>query len=191
MIAAQNLANQIAAPIMNAWNPLDYLPALAHTEIMAPVPTDPLTVEVIEEAGLKVRDTVGWPQTNRAWATVQECQEASMWGAVGTLKRFTRDNQHNFAGLMGGFCANMGAMFMMSAFSDDEKCEYDYTPSMKLATIFAENGLAMDPDQPRYKFRDFAGYLHMNDKSGYSPSFEEAVDYCNGPAQIKLITYGK
>lgn len=191
MIVAQDLSNQLAADLLEESKVLEQIPDLSKVEIKAPVPNDPLTLELIAEQGLELDDVIGWPQTNTKWATVEECQEASMWGAVGTLEDFVRENKHRFEGLMGGFCANMAAMFIIAAWDDTGRPEYKVAPSMHTASTFAENGLAMAPLQPLSKFKDFAGYLHMNDQAGYYPSLKETVDYCKGPANIKLINYGR
>lgn len=71
---AYHFATQVLDGPMRMWHPLREIIGLEDVEIPAPAPRNPLTREVIEEAGYEVDPAVNWAGSSRPWTTMDELQ---------------------------------------------------------------------------------------------------------------------
>ncbi|MBW2672659.1 MAG: hypothetical protein JRD89_04475, partial [Deltaproteobacteria bacterium] len=87
---AHNYALQVIDPYLQEWHPLDNIEGLEHMELVAPAPTNPLTREVIQEAGYDPDQLTGWPGSSRKWSTITQIWDATRSKATENFKRWCK-----------------------------------------------------------------------------------------------------
>ena len=189
LFASSTLSYQVLQNDLRRWHPIDMLEDVGTLEVRAPVPTDPLTLEVIEEAGIPLAECIGWPQTDQLWSSIQDLADTTQWGVTENLERFVLRNKHSFMGFVGAETATESARFALAALEPDETIDVDFTPSAKIVEKMLGASMCLAPTMPPAKLRDFAGYMHQCDRDDYNPSLKEIRDFCYGPADIELVGF--
>jgi len=184
--SASLLAYQYLHDDIQDWHPLDMIEDVATTEVMAPIPTDPLTLEVIEEGEIPLSEGIGWPQTNKLWTSIEELADTTQYGASENLKLFVERNKHSFMGYWGASAGVESAMFALASLQHADDLTYDYTAAVKICNKLLEHSTYLDPAQGAAKLRDFAGFMDQCEKNDDNPTFEDIKKFCGGPAAIKL-----
>jgi len=159
---AVNLSLQAAYPLLEEWNPLEEVDNIGELYIKAPVPTDILTIEVIEEAGYNVEDLCGWPGINKLWASLDEISTIADDYAARNIRHFGEKNRHNIAAFIGAQNANDFAVNMIAALEGPDQVVVDYIRESRIMIIILDNGFifpdAITPEQIG-KFQDWC-YTH-------------------------------
>ncbi len=190
-LSAATLSYQLLHDDIQDWHPLDMIEDLQDLELKAPIPEDPLTLEIIEESGIPLEEACGWPQTGKLWSPIEEIADTTQWGATENLDRFVLANKHSFTGYWAAATALETSRFALATLESEAEVQRDYIPSAKMATKMLGAGLTPDPSEPLTTLRRFAGYMHECDRTGYNPTVKEIQSYCAGPAAIKLREYSK
>jgi len=184
--AASTFGFQYLHDAVKDWHPCDMVDDIPNLQIHAPIPEDPLTLEVIEEEGIPLQDVVGWPQTNEKWSTFEELADVTRWGVAENLERFVLRNKHSFLGLAGAMTSIESSRFALATIESEAEVDTDFTPAVKIATKMLESSYSLRPDQSLALRQGFALYLHHCNFTAYNPSMNEIQSYCSGPAGIEL-----
>jgi len=128
MIVACNMASQGLKPLIDQWDPLDEVEGLEHVEIRAPRPEHPTTIWMLEDEGVDVANSVGWPRLDKEWATYDE-----LWGAYQDTtsrqcQKFFERNSRNYDGLLGMQQAYEFGMNMRYILDEKGTPEWDHDP---------------------------------------------------------------
>jgi len=186
--AANYLAHQTVMPVHQAWNPLDTVNDLMDVETLAPQPTDPLTLEIMEELKTPVDEFTGWPHNGQRWANVSEIMDAAEQPAAENVKRFVGRNNNSWTGYAGGALACDAATYMLANIEGEDQIQYDYSGRSKIAGNILQAGYYPDPDQDPGRLRAFENYLISSDLGRQSTAIKDVLYYCQRN-RIKLISY--
>lgn len=182
------LAAQALMPFQQQWNPLEMVEDVATAEVMAPVPTNVLTLEVIAEVGIPLEEVCGWPHSGELWANVEEISDAVQPVATDNLNRFVERNQHNWMGYAGGALATETADYTLANLEGPDEVQYNYNSKSRVAGVMLGSGYYVDPDQPRDKLDLFVLFLDYIEAENIVPTMVAIKDFCqwNG---IGLLTF--
>lgn len=187
-LATANLAYQHVMEANKVWHPLESVDSTDELEILAPIPTNPITLEIIEEGPEPLERVIGWPQTGTLWANMRELQEITAPMATENLKAFMSRNKHSWTGYIGGVSAVNGADFSLGSIEAEEDVFYDYSVQTKVATLLLSNSITLDPDQPDDRFELFNAWLEQLDANNDCPTLSDVVSFCGASQNnIKLL----
>jgi len=173
MLAAAFLSQQECLTAQKDYNPLDHVEDIEKTEMRAPIPTNILSLEVIEEEGIPLDEVVGWPHDGRLWTPTKEIVEN--YRPVGTswLYDYMKRHEHDWYGFAGGSLASMIAEHSSASIEGEDQISYDYTPRSKWGHIMLENGIYPDPSQPEEKLRLLTSILSQYDYENWDPHYKD------------------
>lgn len=126
MIVACNMASQGLKPLLDAWNPLDEVKNLENVEIRAPRPEHPTTIWILEDEGVDIANTVGWPRLDKEWATYEELFEANVDKVSSQANNYLKRNCRNYEGLLGMQQMWEFGMNMLYLMDEPGTPEFDY-----------------------------------------------------------------
>jgi len=186
-IAALQLSYQALMTEINQWHPLDHIIDVTDIQIQAPVPTNILTLEVIEEAGKRLEDVCGWPQTDTLWAPLQMIMDISEQIARDNLAMQLKANKHTWTGYASGIAAVDSAQYFLATLEGEPLVEEDMAPSIKIAMNMLHHNTTLSPINDDSKFQLFADWMQRHDDDNTQPTIREIQDFCQGSAGIALL----
>lgn len=188
VIVAAYIGNQVMAPILKQWHPFDNVPNIQDLHFMAPIPKDPLTIEIIEEEGFEVLATCGWPHNNQMWTTMDSFVESSADIASDNLRHMIDLNKDNRRGDLIGQMANEIALQSMANLVGEENVVYDYSAANKAAGVMLYNGYHISEDATDEQIKLLTDWLDEFDAIEEHPDFKELYKYCSNN-RIPLIPF--
>ncbi len=189
LIITAYLAHQVAAPILKQWHPIDNVPNLEELHFMAPIPKDILTIEIIEEHGLDVLSTCGWPHNKEMWTTIMPFVDYGKEIATQNLYHMIELNKDNHRGQLIGYLGNQIAFQSLANLVGEENVIYDHTAASKVANAMLHAGLQFSGSTPPEKAVLLTDWLEEMDAIEDSPSLKEVILYCRNNG-ISLVPYG-
>ncbi|MBW2091449.1 MAG: hypothetical protein JRI34_04900 [Deltaproteobacteria bacterium] len=182
-------ANQMIAPYLKQWHPHDNVENIQDIHFLAPIPKDPLTIEVIEEEGLDVLSTCSWRHNNKMWTKIGDYWESSKDIATQNLYHMIDLNKDNRRGQLIGYLGNQIAMQSLSNLVGEENVRYDFTAATKAAETMMYAGYQLQDNIPPDKLQLLVDWLDEMDSIEDSPNFKELSLFCRNN-RIPLVPYG-
>jgi len=140
MIVACNMASQGLKPLLDSWDPLDEVKNLENVEIRAPRPEHPTTIWMLEDEGVDIENSVGWPRLDKEWATYEELFEANVDKVSSQAENYLKRNCRNYAGLLGMQQMYEFGMNMLYLMDEPGTPDWDYEPQYGGWVLWAEGG---------------------------------------------------
>jgi hypothetical protein len=187
MLAAY-VGNQAIAPWLKDWHPVDNVDDIEQLHFMAPIPKDPLTIEIIEELGFDVLSTCGWPHNGQMWTSFNDFMAAGRPNATYNLMHMMEINKDNRRGELIGHLGNEIALQSLANWAGEENVSYDYTAPEKFVYSLFLNGYGLDPDTGPQKLGLLEGWLRELQSINDSANFAEIRTFCknNGVSLVPL-----
>lgn len=141
---ALNGATQVLKPYLDLWNPLDQVDGLEHALLEAPRPEKPSTLFILEELGVDIEDSIGWPGLDKKEATAEELWNFYQQPSAEAFTAFAMRNRRNYLGMTA--CQN-GFEFaknMCLFASGYETVIEEYAPGWNGWYNFYANGCKLD-----------------------------------------------
>lgn len=157
-------------------------------ELRMPRPTNILTLEVIEEEGIKVDDVVGWPHSSKPWAPATEIVEEYAQPCKDYFNEYMGMHDKDWTGYIFKTLACDAHFYTLAAAEGEAQVGYDYTATSKGCSILLENRMYPDPDQPAGKVKMLADRLDTWEASKVWPTLRDMVEFCENN-QIKLKSF--
>jgi len=161
---------------LSGWENFENLDTI---ELRAPLPTNPLTLEVIEEEGIKVDDIVGWPHNSQPWALATDLVEEYDAPAKDYFRDYMSRHDKDWIGYIFKTLACDAHFYTMAAAEGEDQVVYDYTVVSKVCSMLLENRVYPDPSQPSNKVKLLADRLDIWETIGFKPAFKEIVEFCS------------
>jgi len=188
MMAASYFAQQELLVGQDDGWALDHIIDVQHTEVLAPYPSNVLSLEVIEEEGKPIQDVIGWPHNSRPWGATSDIINEYDSVATAQLRAFMDQHKHDWMGFSVGNLATGSAMHSMANIEGEDVVSYDYTAQSKLASIMLENGLTLSQEQPAEQIQKMAVWIDQLEFEGLKPTLKSIVAFTDREG-IKLETF--
>jgi len=140
MFVACNMASQGLKPLMDAWNPLDEVKNIENVELRAPRPEHPTTIWMLEDEGVDIENSIGWPRLNKEWATYEELFLSNVDIVSSQADKYFHRNCRNYEGLFAMQQAWEFGMNMLYLGDEPGTPTWDYEPGYSGWVQWAENG---------------------------------------------------
>lgn len=174
---ALNLATQVVTPYMQDWNPFDQVEDLEHLEIEAPRPDDVLTLEIIDELGLKLDDICNWPQNGERWISLGELQETTAAQATENLRTFAAENPNSAEAYIAGQNAHDFAFGSIEAIEGPGTIDQRYSHTERTLIIILDNGWIYPAGITAAQIRKFEEWIAVHEYMNTQPTARDIQHY--------------
>ncbi len=178
MAMASYLSSQELLTMTPTQNAFDNIDDLGSVELMAPVPTNTLTLEVIQDEGLKVADVVGWPHSSKLWLPVSDMGPEYDAPAQSFQRDFMELHLHDWYGYAYGSLTTQTIAHTFSSIEGPDNLEYDYTAQSKFAHIMLDNGAVLTKDQAPAKTQQLVTWIEGLESRNEGMTYREILTFC-------------
>jgi len=156
----------------------DHIDDVGSVEILAPVPENVLTREVISEEGINIDDVVGWPHSGKKWLPISDIGPEYGTVSSGFAKDFMRQHNNDWYGYAFGSLSTQSTLHTFATAEGADMIEYDYSVASKWSHQMLDQGQVLNPDQPRSKFTLMVREIQRMDKEDEQPTFRNTQKFC-------------
>lgn len=171
-VLAFNAAIQMAYPITKFWYSMDKISDLNNIEIQAPMPIEPLTLEILSFNHIDPRKTRGWPHLNKEWATPMELWDASESLITKSLLEYCIRNKHNQMGLMTGQTVVDSIQNMYALAEGEDQVELGYSHVETTLHKMFDNGWVFGKYTSPVQLQCFAETVERWGDEGFNPDWK-------------------
>lgn len=157
-------------------------------ELQMPLPTNPLTLEVMAEEGIKPEDVCNWPHSGKRWAAATEIAEEYEKPCQDYFEEYMGMHDKDWIGYIFKTLACDATFYTMAIAEGEDQVRYDYTATSKACSILLENRMYPDPEQAKDKVRLLADILETWEAMDIEPTLREILKFCENK-MIALISY--
>jgi len=158
-------------------NTLDMENEIEDLELMAPMPTNPLTLEVIREAGDRPENGCAWPATGEKWSNARNLIEESSTHIRDNLNDYTQRNNHSVTGWAVTRHAVDAGLYALENMMGTGTVQIENTPSYSAINSLQWLNFCVDRELSDKQRQGFTEYLQQCDDTNYTPSGKEVIDY--------------
>ena len=157
-------------------------------ELQMPLPTNPLTLEVMAEEGIDPAKVCNWPHSGKRWARTTDIVEEYSTPCQDYFNEYMAMHDKDWEGYIFKTLACDAAFYTMAAAEGEDQVEYDYTATSKACSILLENRMYPDPDQGIEKTRLLADEIELWEETGIKPTLRNMKEFCEDN-NITLTSY--
>ncbi len=153
------------------------VPNIHQVDINPTPPTNPLTLEVIQEEGFDVQDVLNWPHNGKPWAPMQDIVNEYAAPAQDFFNDYMRLHDKDWIGYMFKTLACDSTFYTLACAEGEDQVEYDYTAASKAGAILLENHMYPDPGQPQAKIQLLADRIDLWESDSTKPTLRGMLDF--------------
>jgi len=151
---------------------------LEDLELQMPKPTNILTLEVIEEAGINVDDVCNWPHSSKPWAPLTELVEEYEKPCQNYFNQYMGMHDKDWIGYIFKTLACDAHFYTMATAEGKDQVAYDYTATSKACSILLENRMYLDPDQDPGQVQLLADEIDRWEATDIKPTLRLIKEFC-------------
>lgn len=182
MIAA-NLALQVVTPYLADWNAFDQVEELADVLVDAPRPSDPLTIEAIQETGHTLDEVCNWPQNGERWITLGDLFDATAQQAAENLTHFAEANKNSELAYIAVQNAHDFALGAIEAIEGPGSVSVEYSRTERILLTILMNGWEYPTDITPAQIQKFEDWVEVHEYMNTQPTSKDiwryAEVFCN------------
>jgi len=175
ILGAGYLAQQVVQDKQQLWNPVEVVENLDDVELIAPLPEDPMTIDIMAEMKTPVEEFCGWPHSGEMWSNVNDIVDSAEECAPRNLRRSIDRSQHSWNGFAMAGLATDTATYALANIEGEEEVEYDYTAGSKVGGEMLEFGIRPAPG------------MTFDDVNRMTDYFEE-IETRKAPTSLKSVS---
>lgn len=183
LILASNAATQIAWPLIQSWHPVDKISNVNDIEIQAPLPTDPTTIQLLQDEGIDPRTHRGFLHTNKEFASPTYLWDSAEPLIDASFHEYCDRNKHNQKGYMAATTAVDTIQNMFALMEGEDQVELDYSYTEKALHKMFDNGERFDDRTAPQALKCFSEKCEEYGESGFDPTWKSLrwrmMRYCN------------
>lgn len=181
-VLAFNAAIQVAYPIVKFWHPIDKISNINNLEILAPMPIDPLTLEILHWEGIDPRRHRGWLHVDKEYSTCTDLWDATESMIDSSFHEYCNRNKHNQMGLMTAQTAVDATQNIYALTEGEDQVELDYSYTEKAIHKMFDNGYRFVERTTPVQLECFAQTIERWGEEGFNPTWKDIMrrmfDYC-------------
>ena len=177
MRVALFLAHQTIHMTADQIDPLEMDRPISEIELKAPGPTNPLTLEVIAEAGDRPGDGCTWPATGETWSNAVDLLEESSANITDNVNDYAKRNNHSVKGWAATKYSIDAALYSLENLTGTGTVQIEHTPSYRAINALQWLNFCTEGPVPDSQARIFAEWLQRCDDQHYTPMAREVIDF--------------
>jgi len=178
MTMADYLSRQELFVSTQNWNALDNVENVDEIEQMAPIPWHPLTLEVIEEEGIPLKDLIGWPHNSKHSALLTDIMNELEQPCNGFQNDFMELHKDDWWGYAFGALNNDATCYTFATAEGEDQVEYSYTATAVVGQVLTNFKLYPDPATAPEKMQAFADKIDIWEAMEIKPDIRLIMDFC-------------
>lgn len=155
---------------------LDMLPDVSNIEIQARTPTNPLTIDVIQEEVTNLEDYVGWPENNRKWIPSKEWWDQHRHTMVKNLADWWTRNNKDQEAMVCSQNAVEAAMTGLGLVEGEDAVEVGFDATSQALMDGLNQGYRFPENATAEQSDCFAQEMAIYDKLNLDPRPDESQD---------------
>jgi len=172
------MLNSAIQGLMPWWienDPLANFKDLRTFKFRAPEPTDPTTIDMLDDHSPDWRSTVKWPHLDKEYATIEEIAFTYAPMIKDSFQTYCLKYQHEWEAFVAASQSVDFIQNVIRSFSDDNDVKIGYTAYVAAAIDMMDQRYIMEPDTPAASIDALADYIGNHER------------LTNGPPLIKDI----
>lgn len=175
-ILAHVMATQVAWPLIQKWHPVDGIEDVNKIELQAPIPTDPTTIQLLQDEGIDPRKHRGWLHINKEFAS-----PTSLWDSTEPLidasfHEYCQRNKHTQKGLMAGQMSVECVQNSYALMEGEDQVELDQTYTQKALHKMFDSGWRFAAGVAPRQLKCFSEMVEEWGQEGCELSGRELID---------------
>jgi len=175
------MLNSAIQGLMPWWfenNPLANFKELRNWKFRAPAPTDPTTIDMLNDHDPKWEKTVRWPHLDKEYATFEEIAFTYAPMIKDSFQTYCLKYQHEWEAYVAASQSVDFVKNVIRSFSDDNQVKIGYTAYMATAIDMMDQVYIMQPDTPRETIEALADYVgEYERKTAGAPEIKDVARY--------------
>jgi hypothetical protein len=168
------ISPMIYGPYANSCDFLDTVETPMQMVIPAPSPTDPLTIEVIKEAGLNVNDGVGWPFTGEKEMSLDELTDHIALNSREVFRDYLFRHDKDWYGYVVASLFDMALPFIVEGIDPTGSEHYEDTPISQVMYRLLKYPLLPLPGTTKEQWATFESWVNdYHEFYGKAPGISE------------------
>lgn len=176
-IIAASLGAQVLYAPLKEWNPLDHIDDIGDHLIECPQPTDPLTIEILEETGFDFEAGCTWPQNGERWISIADLQKDLEKRATTNLRHYGAQNAHSLEAFNALAAADDFAMNFLAIMGEPEQIKVDYLHIERIIMTILDNGWVYPEDIAPEQIAKFEDWCYVHEYMNTQPSGKDIWNY--------------
>ena len=156
------MLNSAIQGLMPWWienDPLEAFKDLRNFKFMAPWPTDPTTIDMLEEHDPEWRKSVKWPHLDKEYATIEEIAFTYAPMIKDSFQTYCLKYSHEYEAMIAAQQVVDFVKNVIKSYSDDHECIVGMTAWWAVAEDMAREIYLMPPDTDPSKISALADYV--------------------------------
>ena len=175
------MLNSAIQGLMPWWfenNPLANFKELRNWKFRAPAPTDPTTIDMLNDHDPKWEKTVRWPHLDKEYATFEEIAFTYAPMIKDSFQTYCLKYQHEWEAYVAASQSVDFIKNVIRSFSDDNQVKVGYTAYMATAIDMMDQVYIMEPDTPRETIDALADYIGNYERlTAGAPAIKDVARY--------------
>lgn len=173
------MLNPAIEGLMSWWienDPLEAFKDIRSFKFRAPEPSDPFTIEMLEERSLTWRSTVKWPHLDKEFATIEEIVFAYAPLIKDSFQTYALNYSREWEAMIAGQQVVEFTKNVLRSFSDDHKVKVGMSAWWAVAEDMAREVYLIPPDAPAAAIAALAEYIGAHERqTGGAPSIHDVA----------------
>jgi len=159
------------------WDPIDGIHEAAHVEVECPVPTNVLSIEVMNDLDPDWRDTIVWPYTGKRWSTWNDIAITGAPVMTRNLKRFCNLYKYEADAYTAATNAGLGTLHALENAEGPGSVRVDYTPACKIFHTVAASNLHFPSTIKDWQKRRFLAWVQIHQDANTNPTLHDIITH--------------
>jgi hypothetical protein len=181
------LAHQTIHMTADQIDPLTMDLSVSEIELKAPTPTNPLSLEVIEEAGDSPENGCTWPATGETWSNARDLIEQSSVNIIDNMNSYSSRNAHSVTGWAVSNHAINAALYSLENLAGTGTVEMEHNPSYRAINALQWLNFVLDGEVTSGQERIFTDWLQRCDDRNYTPNAREVIEFAERHCGINFV----
>ena len=151
---------------------------LNELELRAPITTNPLSLEVMEEEGVDVNKITNWPHSGKPWALSTDLVDEYEKPSQDYFNEYMGMHDTDWIGYIFKSLACDASFYTYAAAEGESQVSYDYTATSKACSILLENRVYPDPGQGKAKTQLLADQIDLWEAINEKPTMKNMFEFC-------------
>jgi hypothetical protein len=159
-------------------DPLEAFKDIRSFKFRAPEPTDPSTIDILEEISPGWKNTIKWPHLDKEYATIEEITMTYAPMIKDSFQTYAMNYSHEYEAMIAGQQVVEFTKNVIRSFSDDNEVKVGMTAWWAVAEDMAREIYLIPPDAPEAAVDALADYVgNYERQTGAAPSIKEVAKF--------------
>ena len=157
-------------------DPLANFKGLRDFKFKAPSPTDPTTIDILDEHSPQWRSTLKWPHLDKEYATIEEITFTYAPMIKDSFQTYCLNYRHDYEAMIAAQQVVEFTKNVIRSFSDDGEVKVGMTAWWAVAEDMMREVYLMPPDAPAASIDALADYIGNHERlTGMAPDIKEVA----------------